>query len=253
VEAPRLSWVGIPFISKGELAGVLALEKWQAHYYTREQLQVALTFASQFAVALDNARLYEDSLHRAAELDQRSQRLALLNRFSSSMSGLLDADQILQLTADELLKALGCKRVSVVTFERGQAFWKLANPRVRYKLPRALPDAPIFSRLRESLGVFNTDDAANEPDLASLSEFLGEGATALLILPLASGSNLRALVSAHMAGEGHFGLNEIELARINPPYRQRSVFPLLTRPVHKSARASTRNRSMYRCIKPPNA
>ena len=107
VEAPRLSWLGIPMISKGEMVGVLAVEKWQAHYYTRDQMQVSLTFASQSAVSLDNARLYEDSVSRATELDQRSQRLATLNRFASALTGLLDTEQILNLTANELLKGLG--------------------------------------------------------------------------------------------------------------------------------------------------
>ncbi|HEY2982425.1 MAG TPA: GAF domain-containing protein, partial [Anaerolineales bacterium] len=74
VGAPRLSWLGIPLLSKGELAGVLALEKWQAQYFSREYIQVATTFASQALVSLENARLYEESLNRAAELDQRSQR-----------------------------------------------------------------------------------------------------------------------------------------------------------------------------------
>ena len=114
VENPRLSWLGIPLISKGELVGVLAVEKWQAHFYTREQMQVGLTFASQSAVSLDNARLYEDSVSRATELDQRTQRLTTLNHFASALTGLLDADQILNLTATELLKGLGAHRVSVV-------------------------------------------------------------------------------------------------------------------------------------------
>ncbi len=212
VEAPHLSWIGIPLISKGELAGVIALEKWQAHAYSGEQLQLALTFASQAAVSLENSRLYEDSLSRGAELDQRSQRLGLLNRFSSSLSGLLDADQILHLTAEQLMDALGVQRISVVTFERAQATWSLTLPRIRARLPRPLPDAPIFNRLRESLGVFNTDDARREPDLAPLTEMLGDS-IALLILPLASGSSLRALVFAQMNGDGRFNLNEIELAR----------------------------------------
>lgn len=55
-------------ISKGELVGAIAVEKWQANYYTREQIQVGLTFASQSAVSLDNSRLYEDSVKRATEL-----------------------------------------------------------------------------------------------------------------------------------------------------------------------------------------
>jgi len=213
VEAPRLSWLGIPLISKGELVGALAVEKWQAHYYTREIMQVGLTFASQSAVSLDNARLYEDSVSRATELDQRSKRLAAINRFASALNGLLDSDEILNLTAEELVKGLGAKRVSVVTFERDQILWRISTPRTRYKLPRELPNSPLFSRLRESLGVFNTDNARNEPDLAFLGEMLGENTTAMLILPLASGANLSALIFAQMTGEGRFSMNEVELAR----------------------------------------
>ncbi len=213
VENPRLSWLGIPLISKGELVGVLAVEKLQAHFYTREQIQVGLTFGSQSAVSLDNARLYEDSVSRATELDQRSKRLTTLNHFATALTGLLDTDQILTLTASELLKGLSAERVSVVTFERGQAYWKMSAPKTRVKLPRLLPEALIFNRLRESQSIFNTDDVRNEPDLAPLMEMLGENATALLILPLASGQNLTALVFAQMTGETRFGLNELEVAR----------------------------------------
>jgi GAF domain-containing protein len=213
LDAPRLSWLGIPLISKGELVGVLAVEKLQANFYTREQMQVGLTFASQSAVSLDNARLYEDSVKRATELDQRSERLTTLNRFTSALTRSLDTDQILNLTADELFKGLGVRRVSIVTFERGQAYWKITTPRIRTKLPKPLPDAPIFSRLRESLGIFNTDDARKEPDLAPLMEMLGEDTTALLILPLASEQNLTALVFAQMTGGVRFGINELEVAR----------------------------------------
>ncbi|MGE5464173.1 MAG: GAF domain-containing protein, partial [Syntrophothermus sp.] len=106
LEAPRLSWLGLPLISKKQVLGVLALEKWQPHFYNREHMQVGTTFASQAAVALENARLFEESISRATELDERSQRLALLNRFSSALSGLLDEGKILQLTGQELLDAL---------------------------------------------------------------------------------------------------------------------------------------------------
>ncbi|MCQ3935557.1 MAG: hypothetical protein DPW18_00785 [Chloroflexi bacterium] len=213
VEAPRLSWLGIPLISKGELVGVIAVEKWQANYYTREQIQVGLTFASQSAVSLDNSRLYEDSVKRATELDQRSHRLTAVNRFTSALTRSLDTEQILSLTAEELYRGLNAKRVSVVTFERGQAYWKIAVPRIRAKLPRILPDAPIFSRLRESLGIFNTDDVRSEPDLTSLLDMFGESATALLILPIVSGQTLTALLFAQMTGDARFGINELEVAR----------------------------------------
>jgi PAS domain S-box-containing protein len=213
VEAPHLSWLGIPLISKGELIGVIALEKWQSHFYTREQIQLASTFAGQAAVAVDNAKLYEESLSRAADLDQRSQRLALLNRFSSALSGLLDGDAILHLTAEELRRALNVNRTSAVSFERGQAIWKAESPESNRALPQVLPNSPLFERLRESQGIFNTENVTAEPDLRPIMGLVGEDTSALLVLPLTSGTNLRALLFAHITGEGRFALTEIELAR----------------------------------------
>lgn len=213
VEAPRLSWLGVPLIYKGELMGVLAVEKWQANYYSREQMQAGLTFASQAAVSLDNSRLFEDSVKRATELDQRSQRLTALNRFTSTLTRSLDTDQILSATADELHQGLGASRVSLVTFERGQNLWKYTTPRIRARLPRLLPDAPIFNRLRESQGIFNTDDVRNEPDLVSILEMLGSDTRALLILPLVNGPNLFALVFVQLVGEARFGINELEVSK----------------------------------------
>jgi PAS domain S-box-containing protein len=213
VEAPRLSWLGLPLISKNEVIGVLALEKWQANFYDRDHVQVGTTFTSQAAVALENARLFEDSLSRATELDERSQRLALLNRFSSALSGLLDEGKILQLTSQELMDALNAPRVSVVVFERGNAVWKHSLPKTKAALPQSLPDAPIFNRLKESLGVFATDAVNTELDLTSLGSFLGEETKSLLVLPLVSGANLRALIFIHQYASIRFSLTEIELAR----------------------------------------
>ncbi|MFZ5878262.1 MAG: GAF domain-containing protein [Chloroflexota bacterium] len=212
LDTPRLSWLGIPFFTKGELTGVIALEKTQAYFFHDDYAQLAMTFASQAAVSLDNARLYEESLNRAAELAQRSQRLASLNRFSSSLNGLLDADQILQLTSEELRQAISAERVSAVTIEGERAVWRSSIPAI-VRLPRVLPPAPIFERLRESLGVFNTSNARRETDLAPLAEFVGADTASLLALPLVSGGELRALVFAHTREEAFFGLNEIEISR----------------------------------------
>ena len=213
LDAPRLSWLGLPMVSKNEVIGVLALEKSQSYFYTHEHLQVGTTFASQSAVALENARLFEDSVSRASELNERSQRLALLNRFSSSLSGLLDEEKILQLAAQELLDALSASRVSIVNFVRGSAMWIHDNPRPKVKLPRRIPDAPVFSRMKESLGVYTSESVKDDADLAPLESFFAELTRSVLILPFTSGSSLRALAVIHQNEQIHFSSNEIELAR----------------------------------------
>jgi PAS domain S-box-containing protein len=214
VQAERLSWMGIPLVSKGEVEGVIALEKTEAYYFTLELVQLVTTFASQAAVALENARLYEESVRRAAELDQRSQRLALLNRLSADLSGSLNDEQILRLTAEELQRALSVKKVSMVTFDRfGLPQLRVTVPSSDKTQPRVLMAAPIFERLSESLGVFSTDKIEEEPDLKPLAEML-TGTRSLLILPLASGQSLRALAFVQMDEIYHFSAGDIDLARI---------------------------------------
>jgi PAS domain S-box-containing protein len=213
VEAERLSWLGIPLVSKGEVAGVIALEKAEANYFTLELTQIAATFTSQAAVALENARLYEDSLRRAAELDERSKRLSLLNRLSSDLSGLLNEEQVLRMTAEELQRAMSAKKVSIVTFERtGAPVLQMTVPPVAKAHARMLPAAPIFDRLSESLGVFSTEQVEAETDLEPLSAML-KGTRSLLILPLASGQHLRALAFIHIQETYHFTATDIDLTR----------------------------------------
>ena len=213
VEAPRLSWLGIPMFAKGQLTGLVALEKWQASFYGSEQIQLGATLASQAAVALENASLYESSLRHAAELDERSQRLALLNRFSSALGGLLDANQVLALTAEEMRLALNSAHVAVVSFDGSQPAWVVAAPPSKQQLPQVLPNVPLFGRLRESLGVFATEDAESEAELAPLRQVIGQGARGLLALPLAIGQELLALLFVSNPGSGGFASAEVELAR----------------------------------------
>ncbi len=211
----RRSWLGIPLVAKGEVIGAFALEKQQADFYTPGHVQAAATFAGQAAVALENARLYEESLHKAADLNERSQRLALLNRLSSLLSASLDLSQILQVTARELLRALNASVVSALLFdEQGQAQLYCEAPGGESQPPLALPDAPLFARLRESMGIFSAGDVLAEAELEPLSAFLAERDThSLLALPLPAGPALQGVFLVQTSFLYRFSSSEIELAR----------------------------------------
>ena len=209
VESPRLSWLGIPLFSKNELIGVVMLEKWQAHFYSQENAQIAMTFAGQAAISLENSRLYEESVSRAMELDQRSQRLALLNLFSSQMSGLLNTDNILGVTIDELHSTFNALETFAVVFEGNNPILKAAIPDKEVEL---LPDCALFERLQDSLGVFSTENVKDEPELEPLQTLLGTMPRSLLIIPLTSGSTLLGLIFL-LADQGRrYNPAETELA-----------------------------------------
>jgi PAS domain S-box-containing protein len=68
------SWLGVPLIAKGRLIGVLRMDHAEPGHFTKEHARIALAVADQAAVAIDNARLYEQAQGVAA-LEER-QRLA---------------------------------------------------------------------------------------------------------------------------------------------------------------------------------
>ncbi|MFL7811365.1 MAG: PAS domain S-box protein [Anaerolineae bacterium] len=68
------SWMGVPLLARDRIVGMLSLEHSEADHYTDYHAELALAFASQVAVAIDNARLYERS-QRLAVVEER-QRIA---------------------------------------------------------------------------------------------------------------------------------------------------------------------------------
>jgi PAS domain S-box-containing protein len=68
------SWLGVPLIAKGRLIGVLRMDHAEPGHFTGQHARIALAFADQAAVAIENARLYERAQGMAA-LEER-QRLA---------------------------------------------------------------------------------------------------------------------------------------------------------------------------------
>ncbi len=80
-EFETTTMVILPLAIKGQAIGVLELESWdEERNYSQSEINLALTLANQAAVALDNARLYEEQrqiTEQLRELDQlKSQFLA---------------------------------------------------------------------------------------------------------------------------------------------------------------------------------
>jgi diguanylate cyclase (GGDEF)-like protein len=54
------SWLGVPLTVRNQIIGLLAIDSKELNYFTQEHLETVTTFADQVAIALENARLFEE-------------------------------------------------------------------------------------------------------------------------------------------------------------------------------------------------
>ncbi len=74
---PARSWLGVPLIYEDKVIGMLSLTREHPEPYTDEEVQLSLAFASQAAVALQNARLYATLSETVQELQARTEDLRI--------------------------------------------------------------------------------------------------------------------------------------------------------------------------------
>ncbi|GAB4579458.1 MAG: hypothetical protein Fur0022_21960 [Anaerolineales bacterium] len=85
-------WMGIPLAVRGQIIGVLTIDNRQPGAYTWNEAHLAQSFANQAAVAIENARLFTETLRRQSEL-------ASLLSIAQTVSSSLDLRQVLEQVA----------------------------------------------------------------------------------------------------------------------------------------------------------
>jgi signal transduction histidine kinase len=101
------SFLGVPITYKGRVLGDLYLtNKVGAGEFSQDDEAIVTIFASQAAVAIENARLFQIEGRRSAQLNA-------LNRIGRELTGILDLDQLLQRVAELLHKSFDYQNVQV--------------------------------------------------------------------------------------------------------------------------------------------
>ncbi len=84
------SWMGIPLIARDKVIGLISIDHTEIDAYNEEDVQLAMAFANQVAIALENARLHEievRELERELEIAHGIQK-TLLPQFIPEVPGL---------------------------------------------------------------------------------------------------------------------------------------------------------------------
>ncbi|MEA3340311.1 MAG: GAF domain-containing protein, partial [Chloroflexota bacterium] len=104
------SWLGVPLISKEKVIGVLMIDSHRPNIYDEKTARLALAFAHQVALAIENSRLYEQTRAQLRET-------TLLHSVTSALSSTLDMGQILPYVARSLCEILNGTSVEIYSLD----------------------------------------------------------------------------------------------------------------------------------------
>ena len=131
------SMMAVPLRAHETIIGSLGLADGTGRIYSDSEVALAQTFADQAALALENARLFEETAQRAQ--DQEA-----LSAIATAVNQSLQLDEILKTTLDKVLEVTGRKRVSIrlknpvtgeITLSAHRGFSREEIEDLRHRLP----------------------------------------------------------------------------------------------------------------------
>lgn len=91
-------WLAVALWARGKLTGFISLDSRQPGKFTKHDAELALTFASQVSIALENARLFADL---QSELDERRRLIAELELKNAEAETLQESTAIVAATLEK--------------------------------------------------------------------------------------------------------------------------------------------------------
>jgi GAF domain-containing protein len=96
------AWLGVPILLGDQVVGVMSIQSYAPNAYDDEDQQLLVTIADQIAVAIQRARLFEETQQRLRELE-------VMNQVSSALRTAFGTREILAAVLDATLRALGAQ------------------------------------------------------------------------------------------------------------------------------------------------
>ncbi len=117
-ERPPRSWLGVPLIVGEQATGVIAVQSYRENAYDESDVRLLGTLASSMGVALENARLFEETNRLLAETQQRNAELAIINEVGQALARQLEAGAIAELVGAKAGELFSADATSVVLYDR---------------------------------------------------------------------------------------------------------------------------------------
>jgi len=116
--APK-SAIFVPMIVGDTVVGSVSLQNVEEeNAFSESDLQLITTLTNSMSVAIENARLFNETTRLLAETEQRAAELQTVNNISRAMVSQLELDALISLVGDQMRETFNADIVYLATYDR---------------------------------------------------------------------------------------------------------------------------------------
>ncbi len=135
---PAKSGLYVPLVVGNQTKGAISLQNVdRENAFGESEMRLLQTLANSMSVALENARLFDETQRLLKETEQRAAELAIINSVQEGLASKLDMQAIYDLVGDKIRDIFDAQALTITTYdhdkglahtlygvEKGQRFWE---------------------------------------------------------------------------------------------------------------------------------
>jgi signal transduction histidine kinase/CheY-like chemotaxis protein len=163
--------LGVPLLSKGDVAGVIFVAKTVPEPFTAKQIELVTSFADQAVIALENTRLLNELHQRTDDLSESlQQQMATAEVLKVISRSTFDLQTVLRTLVESAARLCNADSATITRQKRG-VFYRAEAYGFSPDFVRYVRDVPVEPERRTATGralldgkVIHIADVLNDPD-----------------------------------------------------------------------------------------
>ena len=208
----------VPLRSQGEIRGAISLQNVdRENAFSDSDVRLLETLANSMSVALENARLFDETQRLLKETEQRAAELEIINSVQEGLASQLDIQAIFDLVGDKVGEIFNVNQVCISTYDHAtnlQHFPYLVQKGHRLSQnPIPLDEkgfSPLVIRTRQPI-MINEHAAERAMEVGSFPLGGAEMPLSIIYVPLAIGEEARGLIVVASDHEHAFTDSDLRL------------------------------------------
>ncbi|OGO28750.1 MAG: hypothetical protein A2Z16_10995 [Chloroflexi bacterium RBG_16_54_18] len=189
----------VPMLVDEKVKGIISIQDMeQEKRFSASDVRLMQTLANALSIALENARLLDETQRLLAETEQRAAELDTINRLGQSLAAQLDPQGIYELVGEALSQSFEAHAVQIITYDRAADlvhFRYFVEKGQRQEIPPHAPGGFSGHILRTRQPLLISQDMEQRSAELGSRVLAGNPPKSYLGVPLIAGGEVTGVVS----------------------------------------------------------